>query len=1156
MGELASSRGERERAIAYDGGGLARGREQAAQTPEQAAARRVEMLWHDADSALQRAKKLSGNAQRVEWREEHASLKTKCASLKKELDARAVDATGSEPARAHYAEATDKIAALEAELAHAQEPRPRPPVRDEVELEPSILGRTLPPDRLLAWAAGLSARERQSVSERLTAAGSSANREDGFAVALLNYFGDAGVRKAYEEWARAMKLKAGPGQPSLRDRFLSVASNPRHWVAQGPVTVAASTGRASGASPSPAAPAEDVIGGADGEASPAASSPHHTNGVGAGAATASSGPNARASTPAIAPSAPLATSRAPGAVHAGGQATKQAGKADDSQSAAGFEWAGAGKVGRVFRNGTAETFVDAATRESAEVETSWTMAEFDQLELKTNMVMEVERKIHLQLARGGVVIKSRARAFFNADQLPNDVHAALHAPARLAKHEGVIFASDEKGMHLLRTLELLMPETPSMAGLLAHQPMLAFDVPPQQRIREADHFITATVPTYERNLELVEGIMRDAPHAAVGLKRYINAKLGYDNPPAEELAIGRHMVGRIEELLQFSWTGHEGTDLRVQLELMWQGFGKLVQQAETAKPTEKHLLEHAADLVAAIGKAGVGVVMALKEVGLMARDLGLKGLDKLSNVFGYEIDWSASSAVGKAYESGKSTSEILKAIVSGLVDSWSKAVEHAENGDYSLLMDLGAELALDIAIEVATAGAASPGVAAQRAGTAARVAERALVLTEDVVQALTRRTESMLQRARQAMKRIPADAQAALLDAIDVASGTLDWLKGSVKVADAGAGTMRVVEKTALTQAIQRSRGARAIEAAKDAMTKLRGPAARGQGASVVEQLEKLAKASKMPDTIFAVARRIAEGEDKAKFVAALDKLLKGTARKLDEEVVAGVLRRAADAVDPLAFIDNVEWLMARKGLSTAARKALVRQAVLRESPLDLRWLRELTELPDEMLEMMALDPATSWKSFMKVSKKPSDYFPSSLKKALQGSDYADAAGKLRGVAGEMMFVVEGVELPAGLRVVARQVDAAGKLIDFGLRDAAGKLAMLEVKAWTANRWAVELAAAAKMKPNRAFSRMLNQLRAAKSTGQAVYLAVSDAIGANLPTLKRALKTDYQLSGIKVVTFPEAKLKDVSSTLRKGLGLVSATAVVTADQLIKDDGDD
>ena len=816
---------------------------------------------------------------------------------------------------------------------------------------------------------------------------------------------------------------------------------------------------------------------------------------------------------------------------------------------------GAGKAGRVFRHATADTFVDSATRETVEVETSWTMAEFDQFELKTNMAMEVKRTIHIQLARGGVVIKSRARAFFNADQPPNDVHAALQAPARLVKHDGAIFVTDDKSMHLLRTLELLLPETPSVAGLLAHEPMLGFDVDPKQRIREADQFIAVTVPTYERNMELVESIMRDAPHAAIGLKNYIKVKLDYENPPAEALAIGRQMIGRIEELVQFSWTGYEGVDLRVQLGLMWEGFQKLVQQAEAAKPAEKHLLAHASDLVVAIGKAGVGVVMALKEVGLMARDLGLWGLDKLSNAFGYEIDWSASSSVGKAYESGKTTSEIFKTIADGIIDSWSKAVEHAENGDYSQLMDLGAALALDIAIEAVTAGAATPGVAAKRTGTTARLAEHALVLAEDAVEALTRRTEAMLQRGKQALKRVPEDIRAALQDTIDTASGVLAGLKDSVKIADAGGGTVRVVDKTAITQAIQRSRGARAIEAAKGAMTKLRGPAARAQGASVVEQLEKLAKVSKMPDTVYAVARRIAEGPDKAKFVAALDKLLKGTARALDEEVVAGILRRAADAVDPLAFLDNVEWVMGRKGISAEARKALIRQAVLRDNPLDLRWLRELTELSDGMLEGMALDPRTNWRSFMKVSNKPSDYFPSALKKMLKGSDYADAAAKLRGVAGELVFVLKDVELPGGLKIVGRQVDAAGKVIDFALQDASGARALLEVKAWNAERWASELAAAAARKPRKALRRTIEQLEAARSTGQPVYLAVSDAIGARLTQLNELLRRN-RLAAVKAVTFPEAKLVGIRGGLRKGLALTAGVATVSADQLLKEEGDD
>ena len=77
---------------------------------------------------------------------------------------------------------------------------------------------------------------------------------------------------------------------------------------------------------------------------------------------------------------------------------------------------------------------------------------------------------------------------------------------------------------------------------------------------------------------------------------------------------------------------------------MREGFTKLLHEAEAAKPAEKHALDHAADLVAAIGKAGAGIVVAVKEVGLMTRDLGLWGLDKLAGAFGYEIDWSAASS--------------------------------------------------------------------------------------------------------------------------------------------------------------------------------------------------------------------------------------------------------------------------------------------------------------------------------------------------------------------------------------------------------------------------------------------------------------------------------------------------------------------------------
>jgi hypothetical protein len=239
--EFANARsGERDRAVSHGSG--ARERDHVAQTPEQVAAKRVELLWHDAVSAKDRAAKLSGIVVRQEWREERVALQVKHQGLQRELAARAVDA---EHARERYKDAAGKIKALGEELEHAKEPRAKPPVRDEVEVETSILSRTMPPEQLLAWVASLSGRERKAVEDRVVSMGS-ADREDGFAVALSNYFGNAGVRKAWEAWAKAAGVKAGPGQPGLRDRFLEVARDPRHWVTLGPAAGAKTAGRPDG----------------------------------------------------------------------------------------------------------------------------------------------------------------------------------------------------------------------------------------------------------------------------------------------------------------------------------------------------------------------------------------------------------------------------------------------------------------------------------------------------------------------------------------------------------------------------------------------------------------------------------------------------------------------------------------------------------------------------------------------------------------------------------------------------------------------------------------------------------------------------------------------------------------------------------------------
>lgn len=813
-------------------------------------------------------------------------------------------------------------------------------------------------------------------------------------------------------------------------------------------------------------------------------------------------------------------------------------------------WAGAGVTGQIFQHEAIDGFVDGATGDTARVRTDWTLAEHASFELQTSALLAIERTIHVRLARGvTVVVKSRTRAWFHADRLPNDVHAPVHAPARLIKHDGSILVIDERGVHLLEALPPPLAGARSVAELLDGAPLLGIETEGPQRIREAERFVAVTVPQHGANMEQVAALLRDAPWAAVGLTRYIQAKLAYESPPAEALAIGRHMVQRLEALTSGTWTGYEGTAVLLQLEAMRSGFSKLVARAEQARPAEKDAWDHAADAARAIGGAIVGVGAAMRELVRMARDLGLWLLDELAGLLGKDLDWQAASGIGKAYQSGKSTGEIFLAIAGGIVDAWDQAIDHAANGDYSKLMSLGAELALDLAIGAATAGAAGPAVAAERVG----LAGRSLALAAEAAEALARRTRATLAKVRRAAEAVPATARRAALALEDALQGLLEGLAEARHLVDAATGRpIAVLDPGAIPRAIQHVRGARAMESAARAMTKLRGPAARAQGERVLEKLGKLADKPRMADAIHAVARRIAEGDGKARLVAAIKRVLDTWPASLEPEpeVLARVLRRAIDAVDPVKLLDDAVWAASHAGLTPSARAGLLRHAVRSRDPLDLRWLRGHTDLPDPMLEFMALDRVTSWKELMKVSTRPSDYFPSSMKKFLTPDDYAQAAGKLRGIAGEMVFVVENIELPAGLKIVGRQIEARGKLIDFALQDAHGRKAKLEVKAWSRRTWERELADPARVPPRSAAERMIEQLRAAKDTGEPVYLAVPDSIGDSFSRLKRLLDNN-ELTEITVITFSESKLRSTFSKLRAGLGLAAGVVLVTTDQMME-----
>lgn len=838
------------------------------------------------------------------------------------------------------------------------------------------------------------------------------------------------------------------------------------------------------------------------------------------------------------------------------------------------DWVGAGEAGKIFRNDTFETYVDPAGNEVVEVRTNWTLAEFASYELKTDAVMEATRTIKIRLATGSsVLIRSRARTWFFADQLPNDVHAALHAPAKSIVHDGTILVTEADAVKGLSTMDHKLGHADSVAEMLGREPMLGFETDPKQRLEEARYFTSATLPGYERNLGLLEAIATEAPRTTMALKEYIKKKLEYLSPDRQPLRNAQFLISQIRELMTYSWTGYEGSDLFLRLGVMKESLEQLLGRAETVKPAEKNGWAHALDAVEAVGKAIKGLGLAIVELGAMARDLGMKGLDLAANAFGGDLDWKAWSTIGKAYQSGKSTKEIFTAVVDGFVDQWSKAFERAGNGDYSGVMDLGAELTLDIAIEIASMGTATPAVAAKRIATTSRL----LTFTKEAAERLTKRTEDLLAKSKQLIKNAPVEAKKALLDTIDVMQGLVEGFKAAVKVRDTGIGLkVLALDPGAIPRAIQRVRGARAMSAAKTAVGGMSGAAKRA-GNSVLKKLD--AWKSTNPDTVYALAARMGKGD--SKFVNALDDALSGWVNKLDDDVAMAALRLAADAVDPTAFLKNLDWAMTHRGITLEARKGLVRQAVTRENPLDLAWLRT-TELTNKQLEFLATDPGTNWTAFMKVSKKPSDYFPSALKKKLTKRDYAQAGAKLRGVAGEMMFVVDGVPLPGDLRIVARQVDALGRKIDFGLENAAGHPALLEVKAFTPKRWESELRnVGTKKELGWGATRMLAQLdaaktkakwdfeaatKAAKSGGKkappgpaTIYLAVSDTISKpSLEKLERLLK-ENRLGDVKITTFPEAMLEVTRDKLRAALGIPTggiAAALISADAIAEHGGEE
>ena len=607
------------------------------------------------------------------------------------------------------------------------------------------------------------------------------------------------------------------------------------------------------------------------------------------------------------------------------------------------EWAGPGKTGRVVRTRSVESWVNPATGDTVEIQTSWTLAEHAQVELKTDAVVQAERTIRVQLGRGpSVLMKSRGRSWFNADGLPNDPGAAVHVPSASAQHDGLIYVTDDSGTHLIDSMPHQHARGASLADQLAAEPMLAYDVAPKERVRHVEHFVSKTLPQLERNLADLAEANQEAGRAIEMLKVYIQAKLNYESPPDDALLRARWAIGLLRSV-GGRLTGYEGKDTSRYVDALIVRLEKLTADAKKATPADKKLLDHAADLGKAVLSAGQNIALAAREIALMGRDWVLYRADTILKALGVEVDLVSGERCGP----GPGGRQIGRRDLRGDGRGDGRRVGEGDRARLERRLLAGHEperRARDRRGDRHrdrrgrdTRAGRQAGRAGGRQGRQGSEVDRGRGQTDG-------EPGPGPGPARQEGRRAAsAEGRKALLNLQDTAQGLIDGLRDAVKVTDTGTGvTHLALDPGAIPQAGDPARAD--SSSAEGRRERGQDPARHGAGTvSRRRQAAREALRSGRNGERSPLHRRspCSSWRRRGEYVAALDDALSSWARKLDDEVLAAVLRRSAAAVNTAELLGHVDWIMGRKGIKLEARQLLVRKAALSDA-MDLAWLREL----------------------------------------------------------------------------------------------------------------------------------------------------------------------------------------------------------------------
>lgn len=296
------------------------------------------------------------------------------------------------------------------------------------------------------------------------------------------------------------------------------------------------------------------------------------------------------------------------------------------------------------------------------------------------------------------------------------------------------------------------------------------------------------------------------------------------------------------------------------------------------------------------------------------------------------------------------------------------------------------------------------------------------------------------------------------------------------------------------------------------------------------------AKSAEMGSAQAALAQRAMKmtATDAENLLIAVERTLTAP-RGLTTEL-SGWFNTAARASDPVAYLAQVDLLIARRGISAEAISVMGGKAA--RGKLDIFWLNT-TSLNDRDLSFLGRDVRTPWEAYRAVATNPADV-----------SSGIWARGSIRGASAELIARRNFSSILPDFNLRGSQVEMNGSILDYEVAESVlGKRHAFEVKGWRRDTWNEALSAyqsrtagialtEAESKAIRKLDNMITQLKNGKShTGNHSLLGLTNDIApADEAILKRLLRSEG-LGDTRLVKLAEDRIMDMGRQLRAALGL-------------------